>query len=528
MSLPPPTKTRAELERELEELQLLQRYKDGLPHILGQKFYPWARRVWESTNPEILVCSANQVGKSSIAIRKNIRLATEPNLWKKFWPGLSPGTKPNLFWYFYPSMPVANTEFETKWEPLFLPRGEFKDHPQFGWKADYEKGLISRIRFNTGVQIQFKAYSQKVVDLQTATVYSATVDEELPIHFLPELKARLNSSDGLFLMVFTATLGQIYWQMAMEPSTRSEEKFPNALKIQVSLYDSKFFDDGTPSHWTDKKIQRAISNCPTEAEIQRRVYGRFVKASGLVYEAFSISKNMEDAAQIPKDWIIFSGVDPGSGGQSGHPASIIFVAASPDFKQGRVFRGWRGDGIPTASSDILDTYRELKKGLVIASAAYDFASADFFTVASRMGEPFIPANKKRDAGIGLLNTLFKMEMLKIFRDDPELEKLVQELCSIGVDDNKRKTTDDLSDALRYAVMQIPWNLEAVSDTISLEKALEAESIIPQPKSAAEERRDWHLGKDQPVADPMQEEFDFWNNHSGASGSDGTDFSEGFD
>jgi hypothetical protein len=509
-------KTKAELEKDLRDLEDLIKLRDGLPHILGQKFYPWARRVWDSTNPEILVCSANQVGKSSIAIRKNILLATEPKLWTKFWPNLAPGTRPNLFWYFYPTMPVANTEFETKWEPLFLPRGEFRKHPIYGWTADFEKGNISRIKFNSGVQIQFKAYSQKVKDLQTASVYHATVDEELPIEFLPELKARLNATEGLFLMVFTATLGQIYWQMAMEPSTKSEEKFPNALKIQVSLFDSKFFDDGTPSPWTDKKINRAIANCPTEAEIQRRVYGRFVKASGLVYEAFSITKNMCDPTPIPKDWVVFSGVDPGSGGQSGHPASIIFVAASQDFKQGRVFRGWRGDGIPTASSDILDTYRDLKKKMVVAVASYDFAAADFYTVASRMGEPFVPANKKRDAGIGLLNTLFKMEMLKIHRDDPELEKLVQELCSVGVNDNKRTTTDDLSDALRYAVMAIPWNLEAVSDTISLEKALEDERIVPKPKSEAENRRAWFKGDGEEAIDPMQDEFDFWNENSGAS------------
>lgn len=516
--------TNEQVRKQLADLQRLIKLREGIPHIDGQKFYPWARRVFDSSNPEILVCSANQVGKSSIAIRKNIELATNTTLWKKFWPGLLPGQKPNLFWYFYPTMPVANTEFETKWEPLFLPRGEFKNHPQFGWEADYEKGLISRIRFNSGVQIQFKAYSQKVKDLQTASVYHCTVDEELPIEFLPEIKARLNATDGLFLMVFTATLGQIYWQMAMEPSTKSEEKFPDALKIQVSLFDSKFFDDGTPSHWTDKKIQRAIHNCPTDAEIQRRVYGRFVKASGLLYEAFSINKNMCDETPIPKDWVIFAGVDPGSGGQSGHPAAICFIAASADFKQGRVFRGWRGDGIPTASSDILDTYRELKSGLVLASAAYDFAAADFFTVASRMGEPFIPANKKRDAGIGLLNTLFKMEMLKVHRNDPELEKLVQELCSIGVDDNKRKTTDDLSDALRYAAMQIPWDLQSVQNTISIEKSLEAEKIVPKPKSDGQQRRDWFLNTNAPAEDPMQEEFDFWNRNSGAFEGDDYDFS----
>lgn len=511
-------KTKADLERELKELEELVRFKEGLPHLLGQKFYPWARRVWDSNNREIFVCSANQVGKSSIAIRKNIRLATDPSLWPKFWPNLPQGNKPNLFWYFYPTMPVAHTEFETKWEPIFLPRGEFRKHPQYGWEPEFEKGLISKIRFNSGVQIQFKAYSQKVKDLQTATVYHVTSDEELPVEFLPEVKARLNATDGLYLMVFTATLGQLYWQQTMEPSTKSEEKHPDALKIQVSLFDSKFFDDGSASHWTDQKIKAAIANCPTDAEIQRRVYGRFVKASGLLYEAFSIEKNMCDPRSVPRDWSVWSGVDVGSGGQSGHPASIVFVACSEDFKQGRVFRAWRGDGIPTTATDIIEKYRELKKGLVLTNQSYDFAAADFFTVASRLGEAFSPANKRREAGIGLLNTLFKTGMLKIERDDPELEKLVQELCSIGVNDNKRKSLDDLSDALRYCVMAIPWNFEGLDKTLSIDESLKRDALPARQKSEAEERREFALNiNDQSdlEAISIEQEFDFWNDLSGA-------------
>jgi phage terminase large subunit-like protein len=514
-----PQRSEQELRKELKELEELLRYKEGLPHLIGQKFYPWARRVWDSNKREIFVCSANQVGKSSIAIRKNIRLATDPTLWPKFWPGLHPGTKPNLFWYFYPTMPVAHTEFETKWEPLFLPRGEFKNHPQFGWEPEFEKGLISKIRFKSGVQIQFKSYSMKVKDLQTATVYHVTSDEELPVEFLPEIAARTNASDGHFLMVFTATLGQMHWQQTMEPSTKGDEKHPDALKIQVSLYDSMFFDDGTPSHWTQEKINRAIANCPTEAEIQRRVYGRFVKASGLLYESFTHEKNYCLPHKIPEDWVYFGAVDIGSGGQSGHPAAMAIIATSSDFKQGRVFRAWRGDGIPTTSSDIVDQFRELKKGIVLTNQTYDFASADFFTVASRMGEPFAPANKKREAGIDLLNTLFKTGMLKIFRDDPELEKLVTELCSLGVDENKRKALDDLSDALRYCAISIPWNFEDVQSTISVEKALEAERLPVPEKTDGELRREWFIAKPDHENENFDQEFDFWNENSGASESD---------
>lgn len=503
-------KEKWELVREAERLLAL---RDGLPHLYGQKFYPWAKRVWDSTNREIFVCSANQVGKSSIAIRRNIRLATDSSLWQTFWPGLHPGSKPNLFWYFYPTIPVAHTEFETKWEPLFLPRGEFRTHPRYGWTPEFDKGFISKIRFNSGVQIQFKAYSQKVKDLQTATVYHVTSDEELPIEFYPELKARLNSTDGYFLMVFTATLGQLYWQQTMEPANKSEEKHPDAMKLQVSLYDSQVFDDGTPSHWTNAKIKNAIANCPTEAEIQRRVYGRFVKASGLMYEAFSHEKNMIDPHEIPKDWMYFGGVDIGSGGQSGHPAACAFIAVSPDMKQGRVFRAWRGDNIPTTAPDILDKFRDLKKDLVMTQQVYDHAAKDFFTFASRLGEPFQPADKSREAGIGLLNTLFKTRMLKIFRNDPELEKLVQEICSLGVDTPKRKAQDDLIDALRYTAHSVPWVFDSIEQSEDVRLAIQRERTPIPAKKPGEERRDWFF-KDKEQQDPIQEEFDFWNSSYG--------------
>lgn len=452
---------------------------------------------------------------SSIAIRKNIRLATDPTLWLKYWPNLLPNQKPNLFWYMLPTLPVAQVEYETKWEPYWLPQGEFKDHPVFGWRSEFEKGMISKIKFNSGVTIQFKAYSMKVKDLQTATVYHVTADEELPVEYYPEVKARLNASDGHFLMVFTATLGQVYWQQTMEPQTKSEERHKDALKLQVSLFDSQWFDDGKPSHWTKQKIQRAIANCPTDAEIQRRVYGRFVKATGLLYEAFSVGKNMAAPSEIPSGWSIWSGVDVGSGGQSGHPAAIIFVAVSEDFKRGRVFRAWRGDGIPTTATDICTKYRELKKGLTLTHQAYDFASADFFTVASRLGESFSPANKRREAGVGLINALFKCGILSIERDDPELEKLVQELTSLSVHDNKRKTTDDLSDALRYAVMAVPWNFEGFETATSIEESLaQQKKPIPQ-KTDGEQRREWFMKGLDHEADDVQDEFDFWNDLSGA-------------
>lgn len=496
--------------RQVELLREQLKLEEGLPFLYALKHYTWSRQVFETINKECFLVAANQLGKSTVAIRKNIYLATHPQVWPKYWPKLNYKVqKPNLFWYFYPSFQLATTEFETKWETL-LPQGDFKSHPQFGWKAVYDKGVIQKIHFNSGVTIQFKAYSQKLIDLQAASVFHTTADEEMPIHILPEIKARLNATDGYFLMVFTATLGQQYWKETMEPSTKDEEKHPGALKIHASLYDSQFYEDGTPSHWTPEKIEAAKQNCPTEAEVQRRVYGRFVKSEGLLYDSFSVDKNMSDNHPLPKDWYVYAAVDPGTGGQSGHPAGILFLAVNPLYTKGRVFRGWRGDGVATSSQDILNKFRELRGSMVPAMQIYDYAAKDFFIVASGQGETFIPADKSREAGVGILNTLFKNEMLSIQRGDSELQKLVSELCTLGVGVDKRKAKDDLIDPLRYMAKLIPWDFSQVELPENIRPKVE----VVREKSTKELRREFVLNHNREVTEGVEAELDYWSGMHG--------------
>lgn len=453
---------------------------------------------------------------SSTAIRRNIHLATAPQLWKDYWPNLMPGQKPNLFWYFYPTRDVCSTEFETKWLKEFLPQGEFETHPQFGWEAEYSKGEIYAVHFKTGVSIQFKTYAQKIKDLQTSSVYHLTCDEEMPIEFLPELKARLNATDGYFLTVFTATLGQQYWKEAMEPTTPDEEKFKEALKIQVSLFDSQTYEDGTPSPWTTAKINRAIANCPTDAEIQRRVYGRFVKSEGLMIDAFDVTKNISESHPLPKDWQVFSGVDPGSGGTTGHPAAMVLLGVNSNYQEARVFRAWRGDGIPTTSSDILFKYKELKGNLLPVAQKYDWAAKDFFMVASQSGEAFSPAEKGRDRGISLLNTLFKTNMLKVQSGDPELQKLVSELMSVSITGDKSRAKDDLLDALRYAVMSVPWDFSK-NDFNNSEKTSKEKNEAPRLLSQKELRKEWFLNSKKANTETLiEDELDYWSDLLGSS------------
>lgn len=446
----------------LEKKRLLEKQvklKEGLPFLYGWRWYPWARKFFESRNKMTLLVAANQISKSSTQIRKCIDWATNTRIWSSLWE-----RRPLQFWYLYPTKETATIEFEKKWKVEFLPRGEFKDDPVYGWKEEYRSRNIFAIHFNSGVSVYFKTYAQDAQHLQTGTCSAIFADEELPEEIFDELMFRLAATDGYFSMVFTATLGQEMWADAME-GRGAQERFPEAFKQQVSMYDCLFYEDGTPSHWTEEKIQRIKNKCKSEQEIQRRVYGRFVVDSGLKYPSFNKSVNFVKPYVIPPDWRIYSAVDIGSGGDRAHPAAISFLAVRPDYRKGAIFKLWRGDGLQTVDADILEQHTKMKSELLAPPVmqVYDWQAKDFYVIASRVGETFVPADKSHDRGESIMNVLFKNNMLDIFdTEDGEGKKLCSELVGLLKSTAKNKAKDDLCDTVRYNVMSVPWDWDAVT------------------------------------------------------------------
>lgn len=432
----------------LEEKVKLQK---GLPHLYGWKLYDWADEFIKSNNRYNFIVAGNQLGKSSTQIRKCIKWATEPEGWGR-WP-----TPPNQFWYFYPTMGLCDAEVEEKWIKEFLPRGEFKNHPQYGWELIKKQRLPYCLKFNTGITVYFKSYEMDPMALQASSLHAMFCDEELPEYLFSELNMRMSSASvqGHFHMVFTATIGQSIWRDTME-GTGDQEMFKGAFKKCVSLYDCLTYKDGTKSPWTKRIIKNIEASCKSEAEIQKRVYGKFVVDDDLTYPGFVRSRHIKPSHPLPKEWMVFAGVDIGSGGLKGHPAAIVFVGVSPDFKQGRVFLGWRGDGIETTSGDVLQRFQLLKARMKPVAQYYDWHNKDFFTIASRIGEPFQQAEKGHEIGEHIVNTLFKNDMLMVY-DTDELRKLIQELENLRKSTPKNKAKDDFIDALRYAVAKIPWD-----------------------------------------------------------------------
>lgn len=449
-----------ELRLKLEKQKLLEKKLElinGLPHLYGWNWYKWAWDFFQSTNHYNFLCAANQISKSSTQIRKAIDWATDKSKWPTLWR-----SQPLQFWYLYPNASTATIEYEKKWVPHFLPRGRYKDHPTYGWRHEYKNKSIFAIHFNSGVSIYFKTYGQDVQDLQTGTVDAIFCDEELPEELFSELNSRILATDGYFHMVFTATLGQEMWRCTMEEIGTKDEMFKGAFKRQVSMYQCLNYMDGTQSHWTLERIERAKNSCKSDAEVQRRVNGRFVVDGNLKYGSFSKSRNLNrEITPIPPGWLIYGGVDIGSGGKEAHPAAIAFVAVRPDFRKARVFKGIRMDGILTTSGDILQKYMELRGKMQMTGQFYDWQAKDFWTIASRIGESFLPAEKSHDIGEQFINVLFKNQMLEI-DDIPELKPLVTELLSLKKDTDKKKAKDDFLDACRYAITRIPWDWEAIT------------------------------------------------------------------
>lgn len=517
-----------------EKKRQYERLRAELPHRYGYKWYAWAWAFYNSRNRMDLLCAANQITKSSSLIRRHIERATNKELWKELWPDRNGVANiPRQFWYLYPSRDFATSEFQTKWVQEFMPRAGKYDftrgkercvHPVYGWEAIYDKKQIVAIQWASGLMTYFKTYSQDVHSLQGSSVHEIDCDEEMPEELYDEIKSRLRATQGYFAMVFTATRNQLMWLLAIE-GKGAMEKFPDAFKQQITMYDCRFYMDGSPGRWHDEKeIELAKRECKSEAEVQRRIYGKFVADKGRKYPAFDVTQHFCEPFEIPKDYHFIGGIDYGTGGKQGHPSAMGIVAVAPDFKSGYVCEGWRGDGIETSSGDVLTKFFEVRGSRRLMMQVVDPNAKDLRMIADRMGESFIPAENSHEIGESVVNTLFKNGMLKIF-DTEELQKLGTELLTVMHDVPKRRCKDDFIDgALRYPCAMIPWDWTAIRKE-EMEKAAQAvaapavEHLTPEQKQMAreiDERRGEHGRKPRKTDGENWEELDaeieFWNEH----------------
>lgn len=323
-------------------------------------------------------------------------------------------------------------------------------------------------------------------------IYSHNCDEEADPEIIDELMARLRATGGYFNQIFTATRGLQLWYRAMECIGTEDEAFKTAYKRSVSLYECQTYEDGSPSPWTLERIAEAEAQCTSKREVLKRIHGRFVKDEGLRYESFDPDRNVTEFENVPPTWKWYGAVDIGSGGKGRSAGAIVLLAVNPEFTRGRIVRTWRGDNEETTAADILRKYRELKTGLAITQASYDYASREFGLIAARSGEPFIRADKTTGSGEATLNTLFKTAALTIDSGNYHNTKLVTELMSVPAGVKNRNFQDDLVDAARYVTSLIPWDFPNIAPGSELgqETLQEYRDDVPDLTWTNEQYLDW--------------------------------------
>jgi len=487
------------VSREHQQLKAAHEYmRENLPFYISadwnscyaHPFYDWQKQFLlvgtETIDRKLLafLTAANQIGKSSIQIIKCINMAVRQDLWHLWFPN----KRPTTFIYCYPESKLATVEFEEKWVKEYLPRGEMKNDPRYGWTATFgDKGQIDSITFFSGVTVYFRFYSQAPKSLQGATVDAIFLDEETPEAHYDELMVRTQArqaiGSGHVSMVFTATLGQDYLYKCMECQGTPVETFKNAWKRQISVFDCLFYADGTPSRvWTENYIRNELMPKYRNArEIQRRIYGRFVKSSGLIFEEFDIVRGVEQQGVTDMTgWRSFVGIDFGAGGEYGHSSAIVHVKVDPGYENARIASVWWSQKRRMTQGDLLLRYKMMRSTFGPHWAFGDWGATDLFTLAAREGIPLHKAEKSHEIGINLLNSLFKDEQMKVITGtSPDVAQLVQELKSVSEETPKRHRIDDCADALRYAISLVPFRLKSLK---AGQKAVEAkvmEEINPR-------------------------------------------------
>jgi hypothetical protein len=444
--------------------------KNGLPHLFSFKFYTWMRNFWSCEKQFQYIFLPNQVGKSSIMIRRIIHYCTEPKSWTRF------KRQPRMVMYFYPDKKTILREISTKW-PEFLPQGIYKDDDKYGYTIKYQGGYPDRIEWKSGVTLFFMTYGTSNIKesaqrMQASTPSIVAADEVVPEQLINEIIARVSSP---------ANIGAMFWQACtptrfepyLQKIQNGKTKMPDSYVQTNSLFDCVEYEDGSKSPWTVKEIEKKISTYTTQRDVQIRVYGKFSASEGLQFPQFHRDRHFQPRHHVPKDWDLYAGIDYGSGGATGHPSSVAIIAVNSEYSKARVMSLSRmdKDRFPngTTEDDVLNEYLLMCQdlGRPFATAAYyDWACGAMAVSAAQRGISLINANKKREDGKNIINSLFKNDMMLIYQDakppeiegaDTEAEKLCDELEALMEGADKKSAKDDLIDALRYAVSSLTWN-----------------------------------------------------------------------
>ncbi len=456
------------------------------------------------------------------------RLCTDVEFRDKQWPN----GDARVIWYVLPTQDHINDFYDEKWVPDILSSGAAKNDGPHSWKVIKKGRDIKGIHFlATNCKLMFITMAAKGSSMQGRSVAAILFDEEVDPSKLGELETRTNSfndpdtglSNAILAFAFTPTSAypyfrnvfsfqdeeflenipldirtKFFWDKQTESfrtvtvQQEANEIFPKSstvYKRRVSLFEAQRFRSGKQGRYTVERILEIIDGQVSKKDLMVRVFAAFEREDngGLIYKYFNRDIHTKwfgayHRKIIGGSGIITAGLDYGSG--SNHPGGVCLTWISPDFKQARVFKMWRGEkGLPTTAGDIVDKYIEMSDGFNVDFPFYDHSAADLKTEYNRKtGLELLPAVKDKE-GYAIVDTLFKANILQLYGygNDPYLDWAIQEFESIDHGTPKKYRLDELSDTIRYSLAGVA-HLFNLQDIVPVNRQALLETKIEETKT----------------------------------------------
>jgi phage terminase large subunit-like protein len=286
--------------------------------------------------------------------------------------------------------------------------------------------------------LQFKSYDQGRQALQGANIAGFYCSEQCPLPLLREIITRTRK--------WSYPGSQIYNCTPLEPDV-DLETLHNDPPSTWKFYKTDTIAAMEHGHVT-KEFLAQITSTELEELISTRLHGSFASFQGLIYRHFKTSKHVIEPFPIPGGFHHCRGLDLGWN----DPTFCVWCAKAPDGTW-FVYREYCKN-----QTLIKEHVEEINKGWSYDNPSYgptwcDHDAQDTAEFTEHGLQNIVPAWKEsRNAGIGVLQHMFKQDKIKIFSTCPILIKQLRMYSWNPKKADEPVDKDDHGpDALRYAL-----------------------------------------------------------------------------
>lgn len=178
-----------------------------------------------------------------------------------------------------------------------------------------------QIFFANGSVITGKSADSGREKFQSASVDLIWIDEECDVAIFDECYQRTVDCGGKILLTLTpltdiSSGAKVPWVFDLYEDMKHGQK--DVQFVQLSVLENPYVPD-------EEKV-KLLEKWAGHPEERARLYGEFVKRSGLVYPEWDRNKHVVDAFRVPQEWPRLVSIDPAATGTT----AVLWAAVAPN------------------------------------------------------------------------------------------------------------------------------------------------------------------------------------------------------